>query len=100
MAMTTTAAPPSSGPVRPRASDSGRPESSAAWQLIRDDVFDRVLDDVELDHWIFERKKTSDRPYADLIRLMLGMSMSEEEARGLFSRVIDHRHEMARALGR
>jgi diguanylate cyclase (GGDEF)-like protein len=100
MSMTTTAAPPSSGPSRSRTSGSGHPESTAAWQLIHDDVFDRVLDDVELDRWVFERSEVSEQPHADLIRLMLGMSMSEDEAHGFFGRVLEHRREMADALGR
>jgi diguanylate cyclase (GGDEF)-like protein len=89
--MTERAAPPSSR---------GRAESTAAWQLIRDDVFDRILDDSELERLVAERAKASEEPHADLIRLMLGMSLSENEARSLFGRVVDHRKEMSRALGR
>lgn len=79
---------------------SGQPESAAAWQLIRDDVFDRILDDAELDTLVAERMKTSAEPHADLIRLMVGMSLPEEEAHTMFDRVLDHRREMSRALGR
>jgi diguanylate cyclase (GGDEF)-like protein len=79
---------------------SRRPECDAAWQLIRDDVFDRICDDAELQRFVSERAATSVEPHADLIRLMLGMSLSEAEARSLFARVIDHRREMARLLGR
>lgn len=78
----------------------GHPESDAAWQLIRDDIFDRALDDAQLDEVLRDRAKTSDEPYADLLRLMLGMSLSEDEARSLYERVVEHRREMARLLGR
>jgi diguanylate cyclase (GGDEF)-like protein len=78
----------------------GRPESEAAWQLIRDDVFDRLCDDEELGLLLAERAKTSLEPHADLLRLMLGMSLSEPEARSMFDRVVDHRRQMAQALGR
>jgi len=84
-------------PVPP---SSVHPESDAAWQLIREDVFDRILDDDELDRLLAERSEASTEPHADLIRLMLGMSLSEPEARTLYERVIAHRREMARALGR
>lgn len=84
-------------PVPP---SSGHPESDAAWQLIREDVFDRILDDAQLDRLLADRAQTSTEPHAELIRLMLGMSLSETEARTLYERVVEHRREMARALGR
>ena len=84
-------------PVPP---SSGRPESDAAWQLIREDVFDRILDDAQLDRLLVDRAKTSTEPHADLVRLMLGMSLTEDEARSLYERVLDHRREMAGILGR
>jgi diguanylate cyclase (GGDEF)-like protein len=76
------------------------PVSSAAWQLIRDDVFDRLLDDDELTRMVADRAKVTVEPYADVLRLMLGMTLPEDEARSLFLRVVSHRHEMSRALGR
>jgi diguanylate cyclase (GGDEF)-like protein len=79
---------------------SHRPESEAAWQLIRDDVFDGICDDVELDRLLTERAVTSREPHADLLRLMLGMSLCEAEACALFERVVEHRREMERLLGR
>ncbi len=89
MAMTTTA-PPSSGHT----------ESDAAWQLIREDIFERLCDDAELARLLSERALTTAEPHAELIRLMLGMSLCEAEARALYTRVVDHRREMARVLGR
>lgn len=79
---------------------SKRPDSAAAWQLIRNDVFDRLLDDDELDHLVREQAKSSPEPHADLLRLMVGMSLSETEARSLFTRVVEHRRAMSRALAR
>jgi diguanylate cyclase (GGDEF)-like protein len=74
--------------------------SAAAWQLIRDDVFDRLLDDAELDRLVTERAKVSHEPHADVVRLMLGMSLPEPEARTMFLRVVHHRQDMSRKLGR
>lgn len=79
---------------------SQRPESTAAWQLLRNDVFDRLLDDAELSRLVSEYAARSAEPHAELVRLMIGMSLPELEARVLFERVIAHRHEMSRALGR
>lgn len=84
-------------PARPR---SGQPESDAAWQLIRDDVLDRTLDDAELEKVLEDRANESAEPYADMMRLMLGMTLPEPEARALYRRVLEHRREMARMLGR
>lgn len=80
--------------------NSGHPESDAAWQLIRDDVFDLICDDAELERFLAERGIASAEPHADLMRLLLGMSLREGEARSLYIRVVDHRREMARILGR
>jgi diguanylate cyclase (GGDEF)-like protein len=77
-----------------------RPVSAAAWQLLRDDVFDRLLDDAELFRFLAERAEESPEPHADVVRLMLGMSLPEEEAHKMFLRVVDHRREMSHALGR
>lgn len=79
---------------------STHPESDAAWQLIRDDVFDRILDDVELDRLLEEREQTSAEPHADLVRLMLGMTLTESEACALYARVIEHRRQLSKTLGR
>ncbi|HVJ92855.1 MAG TPA: GGDEF domain-containing protein, partial [Labilithrix sp.] len=68
--------------------------------LIRDDVFDRIVDDEELERILAERATVSAEPYSDLIRLMLGMNLTESEASVLYRRVIEHRREMASALGR
>jgi diguanylate cyclase (GGDEF)-like protein len=77
-----------------------RPESDAAWQLIREDVFEGILSDSELDRLLAERTITSPQPHAELIRLMIGMTLSESEARTLYDRILDHRRELAQLLDR
>ena len=74
--------------------------SAAAWQLLRDDVFDRIVDDGELRRLVAERAVESSEPYAEVVRRMLGMSLPEEEAAVMFERVLAHRHAMEAALGR
>lgn len=89
--------PPAPAPGSPSSSHT---EGAAAWQLIRNDVFDRLLDDAALAELVAERSRTTKEPHAELMRLMLGMSLTEDEAHAMFDRVIEHRREMARALGR
>lgn len=86
--------------MSPTPSIAPRTESEAAWQLIRDDVFDRICDDADLERFLSERAAISPEPHADLMRLLLGMSLSETEACSLFERVIEHRREMTGQLGR
>lgn len=82
------------------APSSTTPPSAAAWQLIRDDVFDRILDDAELERLVAEKARVTGEPHAEIVRVMLGMHLSEDEACSLFQRAIRHRQEMSRALGR
>ena len=63
-------------------------------------MFDRILDDAELERLLADRARSSAEPHADLMRLMLGMSLSETEAASLYERVVDHRRALASALGR
>ena len=79
---------------------SARPVSEAAWQLIRDDQLDSILDDAQLESLVEERARTSDEPHADLLQLMLGTSLREPEARSLFRRVLEHRRDLSHKLGR
>lgn len=79
------------------------PESAnTAWQLIREDVFeDHIgLDDAELERLVLERAKTSSEPHADLIRLMIGTSLREEQAKAMWTRSLEHRRELSAVLGR
>jgi diguanylate cyclase (GGDEF)-like protein len=77
------------------------PESATAWQLIREDVFDRIgLDDAELERLVLERSALSNEPHADLIRLLIGTSLNEEDARAMWTRSLEHRRELSKMLGR
>jgi len=76
-------------------------EHEAAWQLIRDDLFDRASTDAELEDIVERFSSRSAKPYSELIQRMLGMEgMSETAARGYFRRIIEHRAAMSKALGR
>ncbi len=76
------------------------PPSATAWQLIRDDVFDRIQGDAELERLVLDKARVTREPYAEIVRIMLGMQLEEGEARSLFERAIRYRQEMSRALGR
>jgi len=74
--------------------------SAAAWELLREHAFDRVLSDAELERLVGERARATGEPHADIVRVLFGMRLTEEEARAMFRRVLVHRRDMARALGR
>jgi diguanylate cyclase (GGDEF)-like protein len=82
------------------ASATGQASSAAAWELLREHAFDRVLSDVELERLIAERARTSKAPHADILRVLFGMRLGEAEARAMFERVLAHRRAMSRALRR
>lgn len=66
-----------------------------AWQLIRDDAFERIHTDVEL------ATLASAIGHSELLRRMLGMEDTPEaEARRFVRRVIEHRKKLALVLGR
>ena len=66
-----------------------------AWQLIRDDAFDRVHTDVEL------ATLASTIGHSELLRRMLGMEeVPEAEARRFFRRVMEHRRKLSETLQR
>jgi diguanylate cyclase (GGDEF)-like protein len=76
-------------------------EAEAAWQLLRDDPFDRLRSDDELDALVRETASKSATPYSDVLRRMLGMDELEEAAaRVFYRRVIEHRRRLSKALGR
>ena len=97
MSLSSTSAPMKTSTTPPK---SARPVSEAAWQLIRDDQLDRILDDGELEVIVAQRALTSDEPHADLLQLMLGTALREPEARSLFRRVLEHRRDLSQKLGR
>lgn len=76
-------------------------EHEAAWQLIRDDLFDRATSDDELEDIVAKFAARSSKPYSEVIQRMLGMEgMSEASARGFFRRIVEHRAAMSKTLGR
>jgi len=76
-------------------------EHEHAWQLIRDDLFDHLTSDGELEALVRSFAAKTDTPYSEMMRRMLGMEgMSESNARALFRRIVDHRTAMSKALGR
>lgn len=91
-------------PLREIASDgvaANEHEHEAAWQLIHDDLFERASTDAELEDIAERLSAKTAKPYAEMIQRMLGMEgVGETEARGLFRRILQHRAEMAKALGR
>jgi diguanylate cyclase (GGDEF)-like protein len=76
-------------------------EHEAAWQLIHDDLFDRANSDAELEEIVERLSAKTARPYSEVIQRMLGMEgVGENEARGFFRRILEHRSQMSKALGR
>lgn len=76
-------------------------EHEAAWQLIREDVFDRVTTDQELEAVLRKIAAKAAAPHAEILRRLLGMEViSEAAARTLFRRIVEHRASMMKALGR
>src|SRR5690606_21102113 len=86
---------------RPATDPSDPVDGEAAWQLLRDDPFDRLRTDEELEMLVADAAAKSATPYADVLRRMLGMDELEEvAARAFFRRVLEHRRRMTKALGR
>ena len=72
----------------------------APWELIHDDLFERIRSDDELDAAVTRLAAHTVTPFATLVRRMIGTELSEAEARSLFRRVLAHRRAMSDALGR
>lgn len=76
-------------------------EHDAAWQLIRDDVFDRVRTERELEALLRDLATKTATPHAEMMQRMLGMEdMTEAAARSFYRRIVEHRAAMSKALGR
>jgi diguanylate cyclase (GGDEF)-like protein len=75
-------------------------DNEAARQLLRDDVFDRIRSEEELERLLSRFAESSSAPHAEVVRRMVGMDLSEGEARGLYRRILEHRRELSRSLGR
>jgi diguanylate cyclase (GGDEF)-like protein len=72
-----------------------------AWQLIHDDPFDRPNSDDEVERVVELIAARSATPYTEVLRRLVGVEdMTEAEARSFFQAVLEHRSEIATALGR
>jgi diguanylate cyclase (GGDEF)-like protein len=72
-----------------------------ALQLVRDDRFDVILSDAEIEGILVALASRTASPHAELLRRMLGMeSLDEHAARTLLRRILEHRRKLAKALGR
>jgi diguanylate cyclase (GGDEF)-like protein len=78
-----------------------RDERDTTWKLLRDDIFDRIHTDAELDALVERIAAESDTPYADAVRHMVGLDGLEEiDARGFYRRIVEHWRRLSRVLGR
>lgn len=76
-------------------------DNEHAWQLIHDDPFDRTDTDEQIEAVVASFAARSAMPYTEVLRRLVGLEgMSEVEARTFFRRVLDHRRDLAMALGR
>lgn len=80
--------------------DPAHASASAAWQLIRDDAFDRASTDEELEDILARFTGESATPFAEVLRSMVGLELAESDAKTLFGRVLEHRRSLSQALGR
>ncbi|HEY8073870.1 MAG TPA: GGDEF domain-containing protein [Labilithrix sp.] len=76
-------------------------DRDATWRLIRDDVFDRIRSEEDLDALVVRFTARSATPYSDVVRRLLGMEeLSEEEAHAFYKRLVDHWRRLSRSVGR
>lgn len=74
---------------------------SETWQLIHDDPFDKTVTDEDIERIVATFAARSLTPYTEVIRRLVGLEdMNEGEAEAFFRRVLAHRAELAKALGR
>ncbi len=70
------------------------------WQLIHDDALDDVSTEEELHALILQAARTCRAPHADVVRRIVGMKLSEGEAKAFIERLGPHLRAMTCALGR
>ncbi|AKU95158.1 hypothetical protein AKJ09_01822 [Labilithrix luteola] len=77
------------------------PDAEEARQLIRNDFFERVRSDEEIDALVTKFAAVTATPYAEVLRRMLGMEeMDENQAKSLLRRVLAHRRRLSKMVGR
>jgi diguanylate cyclase (GGDEF)-like protein len=86
--------------IQPDGEAANEHEHEAAWQLIRDDLFDRGASDAELEALVTKFAAKTATPYAEVVRRLLGEDMGEPAARTLFRRILGHRATLSKALDR
>ena len=86
--------------IQPDGEAANEHEHEAAWQLLRDDLFDRAVSDADLEALVAELAAKTATPYAEVIRRLLGEDMGEVPARALFRRILEHRAALSKALRR
>jgi diguanylate cyclase (GGDEF)-like protein len=84
----------------PKSLHSEATKKKDAWQLIHDDWLARIASEEELDALVKNLARTSRTPNADVVRGLVGMSLSESEAKSFVDRLGPHLQTMTRALGR
>jgi diguanylate cyclase (GGDEF)-like protein len=76
-------------------------DRDATWKLLRDDVFDRIHSEVDLDALIVRLAAQSDSPRADVLRRLVGMDdLPEDNATIILQRIVDHWKRLNTRLGR
>ena len=76
-------------------------DSGQAWQLIHDDPFDGATSDEQIASVVAGFSERSAEPYTDILGRLVGVEdTSEHEAQVFFERVLEHRRELSKALGR
>lgn len=76
-------------------------EPDEAQKVLRDDLFDEVQSDAELEAIVARFSLVTHSPYAEVLKRMLGLDdVEEKEAKALFRCVVEHRRHLERALGR
>jgi diguanylate cyclase (GGDEF)-like protein len=73
----------------------------ATWRLIRDDLFDRIRTESDLDALVARIATRSSAPYSEVVRGILGLNeIAEAEARELYKHLVEHWRRLSRSLGR
>ena len=87
---------------RPTLSEMQHPQNDTeTWQLIHDDPFDGAITDEELERVVTSFAARNATPYTEVMRRLVGVEdMTEIEARAFFRRLLGHRRELVKALGR
>ena len=71
------------------------------WQLIHEDPFDKTVTDEDIERVVTTFAARSATPYAEVLRRLVGIEdLPELDAKTFLDRVLAHRRELSRVLGR